>query len=149
MKLLVTAFKGKSNVSFQFVKQLECNALYLTNSFSGLEKDIDSLSEYYDTVYMFGVDKNLDRAVRIETHAKYNLHSVRTGFNIQMLSNQMAAYQIRHHISDTPTQYLCNAAYYHMLRKTGNTVFIHIPSIKGMDHGFMEQLVSLFRGIIH
>lgn len=149
MSTLATAFKGKTNTSFQFVSQLDCHTLYLTNSFSGLEKDIDSLSDYYDTVYMFGVDKRLNRTVRIETHAKYNLDTICTSFDVQILSEQMTAHQIRNHISNSPTQYLCNAAYYHMLRKNRNTVFIHIPSIKGMDPSFMKQLASLFRGIIH
>lgn len=149
MKLLVTAFKGKSNTSFQLVSQLDSNTLFLNNSFSGLGKDIASLTELYDAVYMFGADKDLDREVRIEGCAKRDLDTIRTGLNIQTLSDQMSAHQIRNHISNIPTQYLCNAAYYHMLCKNRKTVFIHIPSIKGMNSGFMEQLVSLFRDIIY
>ena len=48
-------------------------------------------------------------------------------------------------VSDKPTAYLCNAAYYHMLKKNRNTVFIHIPSIKGMNDVLMNQLLRLFQ----
>lgn len=149
MSSLLTAFKGKSNTSFQLVSQLDGNALFLTNSFSSLEKEIKSLSEKYDAVYMFGVDKKLSGKVRIEGCAKSGLDLVHTEFNIQALSDQMTAHKIRHHISNTPTQYLCNSAYYYMLSKNKNTVFIHIPSIAGMDHGFMTQLICFFSDIIH
>ena len=37
-----------------------------------------------------------------------------------------------------------NAAYYHMLKKNRNTVFIHILSIKGMNNVLMNQLLKLF-----
>ena len=57
MRSLFAAFKGKLNTSFQLVSQLDTNKLFLTNSFSGLEKDIKSFTEKYDAVYMFGVDK--------------------------------------------------------------------------------------------
>jgi len=34
----------------------------------------------------------------------------------------------------TPTKYLCNAAFWHMLRNNnGNAVFIHIPTTKNKD----------------
>lgn len=149
MSMLFTAFKGKMNTSFQMVSQLDTSALFLTNSFSGLEKEIKSITEKCDMVYMFGVDKGLDREVRIETCAKYNnLDAIHTLFNVQALSDQMTAHQIRHYISNKPTQYLCNAAYYHMLQKNQNAVFIHIPSIKGMDNGFMAELVTFFSDII-
>lgn len=149
MNLLFTAFKGKLNTSFQLASQLNGNTLFLTNSILGLEKDIKSLAEKYDAVYMLGVDKDLDREVRIERYAQCNLDKIETGFDIQALSDQMTAHQIRHHISNTPTQYLCNAAYYHMLCKNRNAVFVHIPSIKGIDKGFMAQLVGFFSDIIH
>ena len=45
-------------------------------------------------------------------------------------------------VSENPTQYLCNAAYYYMLHKTdGKAVFIHIPSLKNMSEEMIENLV--------
>lgn len=149
MSSLFTAFKGKLNTSFQLVSQMDTNKLFLTNSFSGLEKDISSFTEKYDAVYMFGVDKGLDREVRIERCAQCDLDTAYTEFDIQALSSQMTAQQIKHHISGTPTYYLCNAAYYHMLCKNKNAVFIHVPSTKGMDIAFMTQLATFFRGIMY
>lgn len=149
MSTLFTGFKGKSNTSFQLVRGLNSNTSLLTNSFSGAEKDIRSLTEKYDTVYMFGLDKNLDREVRIENCACFAYDTIYTEFDTQALSAQMTAHQIKHCISSTPTQYLCNAAYYHMLCKNKNAVFIHIPSAKGMDDGFMAQLIGFFSDIIY
>lgn len=88
MRSLITAFKGKLNTSFQLASQLDCSKLFLTNSFSGLEKDIKALAGTYDTVYVFGVDKRLDREVRIEKCAKDNLDIIQTGFDILVLSDQ-------------------------------------------------------------
>ncbi len=38
MKTLYTAFKGKNNTSYQLVSRIDNNLLFLTNSFTGLEK---------------------------------------------------------------------------------------------------------------
>lgn len=44
MNTLFTAFKGKNNTSYKLVISLNCNALYLTNSFIGLKRDIELIS---------------------------------------------------------------------------------------------------------
>lgn len=102
MSTLFTGFKGKSNTSFQLVRGLNSNTSLLTNSFSGAEKDIRSLTEKYDTVYMFGLDKNLDREVRIENCACFAYDTIYTEFDTQALSAQMTAHQIKHCISIPP-----------------------------------------------
>ena len=45
------------------------NHLLLTNSFGGLKKDIDTISEKYDLAIMFGVDKTLVSTVKLEKSA--------------------------------------------------------------------------------
>ena len=85
MRKLYTAFKGTHNTSFHLVSKLSGESLFLTNSFQGLEKDILSISAEYDVVYMFGVDKNLNNNIRIETRANYNGESVNTSFDILTL----------------------------------------------------------------
>lgn len=147
MKTLFTGFRGKHNTSAMLVHQLSKDPLLLTNSFAGLERDILSIAEDYDSVYMFGVDKSLKDAVRIEQCAMFRSAWTSSSYDIQALSQQMMQYKIDHSISNTPTQYLCNAAYYHMLCKNRNTVFIHIPSIKGMDDVLVERLLTLFHEI--
>lgn len=145
MSTLFIGFKGKNNASAMPVHQLGGDFLLLTNSFEGLEKDILSIAKEYDTVCMFGVDKRLNNAVRIEQCAMLHGAWVSSDFDIQALSQQMVQHKIHHSISDVPTQYLCNAAYYHMLCKNKNTVFIHIPSINGMNGVLMDRLLILFQ----
>ena len=145
MKTLFIGFKGKNNTSAMLVHQLDRDSLLLTNSFEGLEKDILSIAEDYDSVYMFGVDPRLDGVVRVERCATLHGVGVSSNYDIQALSRKMVQQNIHHSISDIPTQYLCNTAYYHMLCRNKNTVFIHIPSIKGMNDALMDRLLIFFR----
>lgn len=145
MKTLYIGFKGKNNTSSQLVNQLGDDTLLLTNSFSGLEKDILSITESYDSIYMFGVDSSLKGTLRIEKCAELNGITVLSDYDVSQLSKIMDGYGVVNSISNVPSQYLCNAAYYHMLCKSKNAVFIHIPSIKGMNDAFLERLQKLFR----
>ena len=145
MKTLFIGFKGKNNTSSRLVNQLGGHAVLLTNSFSGLEKDILSITESYDSIYMFGVDSSLKDALRIEKFAELHGITVSSDYNITQLSIIMDRYGIANSVSNAPTQYLCNTAYYHMLCKNKNSVFIHIPSITGMNETLMKKLYMLFR----
>lgn len=147
MNILFTAFKGIHNTSFQLIDQLGANSVLLTNSYQGLEKDISSIDSNYSTVYMFGVDKTLVDKIRIETCANYNEETVYTDFDILYIEKKLSSNEIPYTVSDKPTHYLCNAAYYHMLKKIPNTVFIHIPSLKGMSVGMMNKLIKVLRDI--
>ena len=147
MKTLFIGFRGMNNTSAMLVHQLGRDSLLLTNSFEGLEKDILSIAGEYDFVCMFGVDKRLDDAVRIEQCAMLQGTWASSIYDIQDLSRKMVQQNIHHSISNTPTQFLCNAAYYHMLCRNKNTVFIHIPSIKGLNDALMDRLLTLFRKI--
>ena len=42
MRILYVGFKGKNNTSFQLVSALDGERLFLTNSFSGIERDIEA-----------------------------------------------------------------------------------------------------------
>lgn len=147
MKILFTAFKGVHNTSFQLVNQTAADCILLTNSFQGLKKDISFINSDYSIVYMFGIDKKLIDKVRIETCAKYNDETVCTDFDVHCLETMLRNVGISYTISDKPTRYLCNAAYYHMLKKNSNTVFVHIPSLKGMSIELMNKLVKTFDNI--
>ena len=143
MKTLYTAFKGIHNASFQLVSQLCGDKFFLTNSFQGLEKDISSIDMEYDTVYMFGIDKKLRNSIRVETCSNYNGELIDTSFDIVTLEKAIKDLGISYIISNKPTAYLCNAAYYHMLKRNRNTVFIHIPSMKGMNPSLMNKLLQM------
>ena len=141
MKILYTAFKGKNNTSFQLVSQFNVECLFLTNSFQGLEKEIVSLSEHFDMVVMFGADNSLRNQIRIEKCAVQDSDAVVSKFHIEDLEHKCKQNHIDYAVSEKPTGYLCNAAYYHMLKKVPKTVFIHIPSIKWMNAELMRKLM--------
>ncbi len=47
-------------------------------------------------------------------------------------------------IGNTPTQYLCNEAYWYMLRKFNcHVIFFHVPSIKYITENFIEKIRSV------
>lgn len=140
MKILFTAFNGIYNTSFQLVDQLNTRPLLLTNSYNGLKNDILSANCDRDAILMFGADKALADEARIETCANFNGETIYTDFNISILQENLMNAEIPYTVSQQPTHYLCNAAYYHMLKKNPNAVFIHIPSIRGMSEGFMKKL---------
>lgn len=144
MKILFTGFKGTHNTSFQLVSYIGKEAFYLTNSVQGLKRDIESIDQIFDMVIMFGVDKSLAHTIRIETCAENNGEIVYTDFQIDSLECICRKKSVPYTISYKPAGYLCNTAYYCMLQKNPNTVFIHIPSLKGMSPTLFEKLSNLF-----
>lgn len=140
MNILYTAFKGKYNASNYLIAGMQGDTLFVTNSFQGLERDIASISKHHDAVLMFGVAPELTDTVRVETCALYNNESITTHFEIEALTRGLQSCGIPCFVSDKPTAYLCNAAYYHMLKRIPRTVFVHIPSIKYKNTAMMEKL---------
>ena len=46
-------------------------------------------------------------------------------------------------VSEIPTQYLCNMAYFNALHKfEGKAMFIHIPSLKNMSEDMMDRIAK-------
>lgn len=90
---------------------------------------------------MFGIDKTLKNEIRIEKNARYDEERAETLIDIYAMNQYFNKNGIDAFISDIPTVYLCNAAYFHMLKKyTGRVVFVHIPSSKNMSE---EMFVNL------
>ena len=144
-KELHIGFKGKNNASCILVKSISANSYLLTNSFDGLKRDIDSLSCSYDSVILWGIDKNLTDTVRIERIAEKNAKYCSV-LNLEKISAQLEAVGISNYLSDKPTHYLCNAAYWYLLRKfNGKAVLIHIPSIKNLNEHLLDGLIQVFR----
>ena len=142
---LYIGFKGKNNASCILAKSISANSFLLTNSFEGLKRDIDSLSCAYDSVILFGIDKNLTDTVRIEKVAEKDTRYC-SELNLEYLSAQLDAVGISNYLSDKPTHYLCNDAYWYLLRKfNGKAVLIHIPSIKNISEHLIEKLKLAFR----
>lgn len=138
---LYIGFKGKNNASSTLVECLSESPCLLTNSFGGVKRDIECLPDNYDSVLMFGVDKNLKNTVRIERVAEREGIRLRSGLELEDISKRLEAAGVMNYISDTPTQYLCNDAYWFFLQKyKGKAVFIHIPTTKNIDHSFFEKM---------
>ena len=145
MKILYTGFKGQYNSSYRLVNGIAGEKLFLTNSFEGLKNDIENIYEEFDAVYMFGLDKNLKNSVRIEKCASKDGELVYSKMKLDGIEKRLVQYGVENYISDTPTFYLCNEAYYHMLKKmNGRVVFIHIPSMKNITDELVEELKNTF-----
>ena len=143
MEILYVGFKGVKNASYQLVSSFSGEHLFLTNSFAGLARDIDALEKDYDAVIMFGVDKSLSASLRVERCAQLHGETLETKLYADQLASGSRENGIPCDISDTPTQYLCNAAYFRMLQKTnGKAIFIHIPGSRYMTQELMAGILK-------
>ena len=140
-KTLLIGFKGKNNLSGVIVKELGRGYCLLTNSFSGVKKDIDAVDAVYDRVVLFGVDKNLTGMVRIERTAEKDGIRYSSVLDPDRIAEGFREAGLEAKISETPTAYLCNEAYWHLLRKfSGRAVLIHIPTMKNADEYFAAKV---------
>lgn len=139
-------FKGRNNASAILVQSLSPHCFLLTNSFAALEKEIEGIKTGYSAVYLFGVDKNLKDSFRIEEAAEKDGIRMETRLDTDGLRKKLEAAGINMELSGTPTKYLCNEAYWHLLRKfDGKAVLIHIPTIKHYDESWSAKLMQVLR----
>ncbi|MCR5556873.1 MAG: hypothetical protein K6F75_04845 [Butyrivibrio sp.] len=123
------------------VNELPPEHLLLTNSFAGLKKDIESIDKEYNLVIMFGVDKTLTSSVRIEKYAAKEGIRNASSLNLEKIAESINDAGVQVVISERPTAYLCNEAYWHALDKfSGRAVFIHIPTIMHMNKHMIEAM---------
>lgn len=142
---LYIGFKGENNASCILVKNISKDSYLLTNSFNGVKRDIEALNSPYDYIVLFGIDKNLKDTVRIEKVAEKDTKEF-SALDLERISAQLDEIGISNHVYDNPTHYLCNEAYWYLLRKFNrNVVLIHIPSIKNISENLMEGLSMVFR----
>ena len=147
-EVLFVGFKGANNASKRVVEKLSPDHVLLTNSFDGLKKDIASLSTDYACVFLFGVDKNLSSTVRIEKRAQKDDVKMDSVLNLETVVNALEHAGIITSISEIPTAYLCNEAYWHLLRKfSGRAVLIHISTIRYVDELFAERMKQAMDGV--
>ncbi len=140
--ILYTGFKGKHNSSCRLMDFFEGEKLLLTNSFAGLERDINSVSPDYEAVFMFGLDKSLTDSVRIETVSALNGRTPHTSLNSATARKCFEAEKILCTVSERPAGYLCNAAYFHALNKFGGrAMFFHVPPFRYLDDNMSQSIV--------
>lgn len=141
MSTLYVAFKGKGNSSNRIVSSFAGDKLFLTNSFMGLKKDIDGINNTYDLIFMFGLDKSLKGEIRIESVAVKDNVRLYSDMDLDAIKVKLNNYGISASIGTMPSIYLCNEAYWYMLRKFNNQVaFFHVPSIKYISEAFIEKI---------
>ena len=146
-KTLLIGFKGKNNASKMLVEHISSEHVLITNSFEGLKRDIDAISSGYDRVFLFGVDKKLTSSVRIEMCAQKEGEQICSVLDLNKITENLKKAGIETHISEKPTAYLCNDAYWHLLRKySGRAVLIHIPTIKHMNETLSNKIKLALTG---
>lgn len=139
--ILYTGFKGKHNSSCRLMDFFEGKTFLLTNSFAGLERDINGVSSAYEAVFMFGLDKLLTDSVRIETVSALNGRMLHTSLNSAAARKCFEAEKILCTVSERSARYLCNAAYFHALNKFGGrAMFFHIPPFRYLDDGMLQSV---------
>ena len=145
MNILYVGFKGRHNSSCQLVSRLPGERLLLTNSFSGLRREISGVSRLYDAVYLFGLDKSLCGSVRVETCAEEAGHILYTSADVFEQARKFTLLGIPCTISRQPSRYLCNAAYYALLEKMPCPVLlVHIPPLRNLPETMFAQLLAIF-----
>lgn len=144
VNILYVGFKGKHNASNKLVSHYQGDQLFLTNSFTGLQKDINNVTNSYDLVYAFGIDQRLKSSVRIENCAEKEGDLIYSNVDIQKIKDHLKHNGIYCECSDKTTHYFCNDAYYYLLNKYDhNVVFIHIPPLKYLTDHMMYYLLNL------
>lgn len=145
MKILFTGFKGKGNSSNKIVSSLEGNKLFLTNSYDGLTRDINQLTEKYDGIIMFGLDSKLHDCIRIEDSALSHDGRITSNLLVLELCQILNTKGLRSIVGKEQGDCLCNEAYLCMLQKYDyRAVFIHVPSFKYITESFLGQLKEGF-----
>lgn len=142
MKILLTAFNGKFNSSNMLINMLDDNfdKLVLTNSFEKLEKELNNTAlEEYDLILMFGINKFLKDEIRLEKTARL-AEMLNSNLDIAKLK-LICEKHIKTIINNVPTRYLCNSAYYHVLKRNKNVLFIHIPGFSKISN--MNMLTNM------
>ena len=149
MRVLYTAFNGKTNSSKILLDEINCcDKLYLKNSFNTSVKEfINKIkSNDYDLVISFGQAPIENDLIKIETKANME-NSYETNYDYLDLSNNIKKnYEVI--ISNDAGNYLCNNLYYYGLKyiyennlKT-KMIFIHIPKIKKISN--IKEMADLF-----
>ena len=139
--MLFIGFKGKNNLSGVMVKELGRDYCLLTNSFGGVKRDIDAVDGAYDSAVLFGVDKKLSDTVRIERTAEKDGILCSSALDLEEMAEAFRETGLEVKVSGNPTAYLCNEAYWHLLRKfSGRAVLIHIPTMKNADETFVKKV---------
>lgn len=147
MSILLTAFKGQHNSSFQLIRECDNDQLYFTNSYDGIDRDIEEFDfSPYSAVIMFGLDSRLKNKIRIEPKAVIEGSVYKTVYDIGDFLDVFEMNGLHVTVAKRATSYLCNYAYYHVLEETsGRALFIHIPPEQHLTEEMRLGLQNVIR----
>lgn len=129
MKKIYIGFKGKNNASQYIVEMIDNEEkMLLTNSFDGIIRNLKNIEiQSYDLIILFGINKLLKDRVVVEVNATEGNIVLNTSLDYIKIQNEITSHGILTDINFEPAKYLCNYAYYNILSKNKNVIFIHIP----------------------
>lgn len=153
MKVLYTAFNGKSNSSKVLLDNIdveESNKLYLKNSFKTSVEQLKNKikNNEYDLIISFGQAPIDSNTIKIETNGSYDKECYETKYDYSKLKEKLEEKKLTTIISKDAGNYLCNNIYYNGLKyiKEQNLkskmIFIHIPEINNIND--IKKLSNLF-----
>ena len=152
MKVLYTAFNGKSNSSKVLLDNIntkENNKLYLKNSFKTSVEQLKNKikNNEYDLIISFGQAPLNRNTIKIETMGNDNVY-YETNYDYSKLKEKLEEKNFNVVISKDAGNYLCNNIYYNGLKYINEQklkcrmIFIHIPEINNIDD--IKKLSNLF-----
>lgn len=152
MKILYTAFNGKSNSSKILLDNLiveEDNKLYLKNSFkTSVEQLSNKLKkDKYDLIISFGQAPIDKETIKIETRGN-GIDYFETDYDYNNLKKLFEKNGFNVVISKDAGNYLCNNIYYNGLKyiRENNLkckmIFVHIPQIDNIND--IKKISAIF-----
>ena len=152
MKVLYTAFNGKSNSSKVLLDNIntkENNKLYLKNSFKTSVEQLKNKikNNEYDLIISFGQAPLNRNTIKIETRGNNNVY-YETNYDYSKLKEKLEEKTFNVVISKDAGNYLCNNIYYNGLKYINEQklkcrmIFMHIPEINNIDD--IKKLSNLF-----
>lgn len=145
MKVLFTGFKGYNNPSNviinKIIGKISNDTLLFNNSYNQIDKQLDKINiEGYNLILMLGLINNLKKSIRIEANAYLDKELLTTNINYDELGEYFIYNGVKCLINHKPTNYLCNYAYYKVLKRNKNAIFIHLPKLNNIDQ--LTKLIS-------
>lgn len=152
MKILYTAFNGKSNSSKILLDNIiveEDNKLYLKNSF---KTSVEQLSkklkkDRYDLIISFGQAPIDKETIKIETRGN-GIDYFETDYDYNNLKKLFEKNGFNVVISKDAGNYLCNNIYYNGLKHIRENnlkckmIFVHIPQIDNIND--IKKISAIF-----
>ena len=151
MRILYTAFNGKSNSSKVLLDNIKCNKsdkLYLKNSFVTSVDQLQNklVKNNYDLIISFG-QASLDyNNIKIEIQGKNDTNIYNTTYDFSKLCYKLKVNGFNIIISYDAGNYLCNNIYYYGLKYIAeqnlncDMIFIHIPQQDNIDISLLTKL---------